>query len=204
MSSEAIKIFDRRTRQPVEAVLHTQLDGSQLIDVEAMWGPERLRGIRSRLAHGAGEPPEHWHWNWARKAPMAQLLAYRAFGVEAEGLMQGLMMVCLSGKQARLDPDRGKPLAYVEFIEVAPWNAREFVDHPAYGGVGVRLMQAAVRLSLDEGFAGRVGLHSLDQAKRFYSETCLMQTLGREPGYDNLEYFELTAAGATELLERSR
>jgi hypothetical protein len=63
-------------------------------------------------------------------------------------------------------------------------------------------MQAAARLSGDEGFAGRVALHSLPQSKPFYTAGCEMQALGADPNYHNLEYFELTAVKAAELLKK--
>jgi len=56
------------------------------------------------------------------------------------------------------------------------------------------MMQAAARLSGDEGFSGRVGLHSLPQSRPFYTSVCEMQALGPDPSYHHLEYFELTAA----------
>src|SRR5947209_6921117 len=177
MSQETITIIDRSTNQPVEAVLETDLDGVRLVDAEIEWAPERLRALRRLMTQGTpGQPvPEHVHWNWAVKGlKTQQLLAYSSLGIEREGKFQGLMMVCLTGHLARLDPDKGKPLVYVEFVETAPWNAKEFTATPTYKGVGVRLMQAAVRLSVDEGFAGRVGLHSLPQSKPFYAGTCTM------------------------------
>jgi hypothetical protein len=130
------------------------------------------------------------------------MLAYRSFGIEAAGKMQGLMIVCLTGKNARLDPDKGKPLVYVDFIETAPWNAKEFTNSPIYKGVGFRLIQAAARLSIDESFAGRVGLHSLAQASPFYINSCEMTSLGPDQNYGNLEYLELTAAKVAALLNK--
>jgi hypothetical protein len=116
--------------------------------------------------------------------------------------MQGLMVVCLTGKDARLDPDKGKPLVYVDFVETAPWNAKEFTSAPIYKGVGVRLIQAAARSSVGEGFSGRIALHSLPQSRPFYTTACEMTALGPDAGYSNLEYFELTAADAVELLKK--
>jgi hypothetical protein len=204
MSQETITIIDCSTNQPVEAVLETDLDRVRLIDAEIEWAPERLRALRHLMTHGTpGQPiPQHVHWNWAVKALQTQLLAYRSLGIEREGKFQGLMMVCLTGHLARLDPDKGKPLVYVEFVETAPWNAKEFTATPMYKGVGVRLMQAAVHLSVEEGFAGRVGLHSLPQAKPFYAGTCTMHALGPDANYHNLEYFEITAVEAAELLKK--
>lgn len=57
-------------------------------------------------------------------------------------------------------------------------------------------------MSIDEKFAGRVGLHSLAQSKPFYSLACEMTTLGPDVSYGNLEYFELAAAKAAELLKK--
>jgi hypothetical protein len=140
---EVISIIDRRTNAHANALLHKELDEVELIDVEIDWAPERLRGLRRLRQQGipTSQLPEHVHWNWAVKAVQhLHLLAYRSFGIEAEGKMQGLMMVCLTGKLARLDPDKGKPLVYVDFLETAPWNAKEFTTSPLYKGVGARLM----------------------------------------------------------------
>jgi hypothetical protein len=204
-AQQAVAIIDRATGKPVPAVLHTELEELEIIDVEIAWSPERLKKLRELRQNGVPKSslPQHVHWNWALKAVQTSgVLAYRSFGIEAAGKMQGLMIVCLTGKNARLDPDKGKPLAYVEFIETAPWNAKEFTSSPTYKGVGVRLIQAAARSSIGEGFAGRVGLHSLAQSRPFYTTACEMAALGPDAAYGNLDYFELTAAKAVELLKK--
>jgi hypothetical protein len=114
--------------------------------------------------------------------------------------MQGLMMVKTAGSVARLPPDTGKPLVYVDYVEVAPWNLRALTDTPRFGAIGVRLFEAAVRVSTGEGFHGRVGLHSLPQAEAFYRDTCLMSSLGVDASYQNLPYYELTRDRATQFL----
>jgi hypothetical protein len=204
-AQEAVEIIERRTSNSVTAILHKELDELELIDVETVWAPERLRALRELRQKGvpASNLPQHVHWNWAVKAVQhSNLLAFQSFGIEADGQMQGLMMVCLAGKTSRLDPDKGKPLVYVDFVETAPWNAKEFTASPIYKGVGVRLIQAAAQSSIDEGFSGRVGLHSLPQSRPFYTIACEMQALGPDVGYHNLEYFELTAAKAAEFLKK--
>lgn len=204
-AQEYVEIIERTKGDPVTAVLHIELDELEIIDVESAWSPERLQRLRELRENGVPKSnlPQHIHWNWAVKAvQFSGMLAYRSFGIEAAGQMQGLMMVCLAGKNARLDPDKGKPLVYVDFIETAPWNAKEFTNSPIYKGVGVRLIQAATRLSIDEGFAGRVGLHSLPQSRPFYTTACEMTALGQDAAYGNLDYFELTAAKAVELLKK--
>lgn len=59
----------------------------------------------------------------------------------------------------------------------------------------------AVEQSEEEGFHGRVGLHALPQAERFYAEVCGMTPLGPDPGAQNLIYFELGAQKAREFLD---
>jgi hypothetical protein len=169
-AQEAVAIIDRATSKAVTAILHKELDELEIIDVEIAWSPVRLQKLRELRESGAppNSIPQHVHWNWAVKSIQTTgVLAYRSFGIEADGKMQGLMIVCLTGKNARLDPDKGKPLAYVDFVETAPWNAKEFTGSPLYKGVGVRLIQAAARLSIDESFSGRVGLHTLPQSAVF-------------------------------------
>ncbi|MEX1231445.1 MAG: hypothetical protein WEB58_14455 [Planctomycetaceae bacterium] len=204
-AQEEVAIIDRRTGNPVMAILHKELDEFELIDVEIVWAPARLQALRELRLNGipATDLPQHVHWNWAVKAVQnSNLLAFQSFGIEADGIMQGLMTVCLAGNVSRLDPDKGKPLVYVEFVETAPWNSKEFAVTPTYKGVGLRLIQAAVRLSLDEGFSGRIGLHALPQSKHFYTNACEMQALGPDERYGYLAYFELTAVKAVEFLKK--
>lgn len=126
-TQEAVTIIDGPTDALVNAVLHVDLGELDLIEVEIIWAPARLRGLLNLRQRGITQLPQHVHWNWALKAVShSHLLAYRSIGIEADGKMQGLMMVLLAGKTARLDPDIGKPLVYVDFLETAPWNAKEF------------------------------------------------------------------------------
>jgi len=202
-SQEPVSIIDRATGNPVAAILHKELEELEIIDAEITWSPDRLQKLRELRKKGTplNSIPQHVHWNWAVKAVQtAGVLAYRSYGIEANAKMQGLMIVCLAGKNARLDPDKGKPLAYVDFIETAPWNAKEFTIPPLYKGVGVRLIQAAARVSIDESFAGRVGLHTLPQSAGFYINACEMMSCGMDS--NNLEYLELTAAKAVALIKK--
>jgi hypothetical protein len=170
------------------------LHPNKLFDTETEWGPIRLAAVK-RLVD-AGLPPEkiprHWHWNWDAKSSKLSLLAYRCFGIECEGKMQGLMMMDTASKFARLPPDKGKPLVYVDYLESAPWNVKPLADEPLFSGTGVVLMRAAIQLSIDEGFHGRVGLHSLAQAEEFYRDKCGMQFCANDPRYQDLPYYELT------------
>ena len=145
--------------------------------------------------------PQHFHWNWARKALRLSLLAYRGFGIECDGQWQGLMLTLTEGHAARLSPDTGKPLVYIDFIEAAPWNVVPLSKSVRYRGIGVQLFQAAVRQSVDEGFHGRVGLHALRDAEEFYQKRGMV-SLGADATYQNLHYFELSVASAQTFLAR--
>ena len=130
----------------------------------------------------SGHPPEelplHWHWDWTRKEPELRMLAVRFYGVQYQGKMQGLMKLETTLHRARLPEQRGKPLVYIDYIEVAPWNIRQLMvplgREPELGAIGTRLVEAAARRSIQEGFKGRVGLHSLPTSERFYLSACGM------------------------------
>jgi hypothetical protein len=204
MIPQSVTILDRRTGNPVEALLHPDLTRIQLIDVEIEWAPERLRLLKRRLEQGEAphELPQHAHWNWAAKAlEYGELPSYRCLGIEAESKMQGLIMVSLSGANlARLPPDIDRPLVYVEFLETAPWNAGDHPTLPSFKGVGRALLKVIVLLSDELGFVGRIGLHSLSQSTAFYSQVCGMSSLGPDPSADDYEYFELTALQAEQMI----
>ncbi len=166
---------------------------------ELAWASLRIEGAK-RLKAAGGDVPQHWHWDWRRKSSKIDLLAYRCFGIECGGEMQGLMLVNTTNCVSRLAGTRGKPLVYVDYIETAPWNLKEFTTQPRYGGVGVRLIEAAVRFSLDEGFGGRVGLHSLPQSEPFYENVCAMTRGEIDQQYEKLRWFELTAINVKKFL----
>ena len=194
MSTIPVQLVRTRSRELVDALLHLDLHPSKLLETETEWGPIRREAGRRLIR--SGQPPEkiprHFHWDWTKKSLKLTLLAYRCFGIECEGSMQGLIMMDLVSKTARLAPDAGKPLVYVDYLESAPWNVSALTDEPKFSTVGFVLMRAAIQLSIDEGFHGRVGLHSLPQSESFYRDKCFMQFSEMDPSYENLAYFELT------------
>lgn len=121
MSAIPIKIFRRQDKALVDAVLHTELMPNALADAEKEWKAIRLDA--ARRYHRAGnlkEIPQHYHWDWEKKSGKLKFLAYQSLGIECAGKLQGLLLVGLASKLARLDPDVGKPLVYIEFLESAP------------------------------------------------------------------------------------
>jgi hypothetical protein len=175
----------------VEADLVDELSKDDLIRAHLDWAPVRLAALQ-RL-HEAKRPwPEHWHWDWSKKADMLDLLAYRCMGIEQGGRMQGLMMLSTIAIKGRVAGQEGKAVLYIEFLETAPWNLRDLAGTPQFLGVGVRLLEAAIEFSGDEGFGGRVGLHSLPQSDEFYRK--YMTDLGADSGHSQgLRYFEMSA-----------
>ncbi|WP_171471315.1 hypothetical protein [Frigoriglobus tundricola] len=112
-----------------------------------------------------------------------------------------MALVFERGYYARLPPAVGSPLAYVDFLEAAPWNLRGSGSGPRFKGVGATLMAAVERLSESLGCEGRVGLHSLEQAEFFCARTCQMTALGPDRGYYDLWYFEWTTEHARRFAE---
>ena len=183
----------------VEAELVDELSKDDLIQAHLDWAPVRLAALK-RL-HEAKQPwPEHWHWDWSKKADMLDLLAYRCMGIELGGHMQGLMMVSTIAAKGRLPSQQGKAVLYIEFLETAPWNIRDLVGAPKLLGVGVRLLEAAIDFSGEEGFRGRIGLHSLPQSGEFYRK--YMTDLGLDSSQSQgLRYFEMSAEQVRYFLE---
>lgn len=202
MSTLPTTLFDRHAGHDVPALLRFDLAADEVLAVEAVWGPVRRAAVERLVGTGfpAEQMPQHWHWDWRSKVPKLSLLAYRGVGIEATGEVQGLILVATANYAARLPGDLGKPLVYVDYVESAPWNVEPLAESPRHGGVGKRLVWAAVRVSRDEGFHGRVGLHSLPQAEGFYEHKCGMVRMGPDPDYHGLEYFEMTRERAQAIL----
>jgi len=192
-------LLDGATAQMVDAQLWDAITEQQLSDWENEWMPA-LRAAVERM-HTAGlerdQFPQSSHWNWRRKVEhFKDLLANPCFSVVCQGMTQGMMILdTLHG--ARLASQHRKPIIYVEYLENAPWNRRhQLGDQPRFCGVGSLLMRAAIELSREEGFKGRVGLHALPQSIHFYVNHCGMVDLGADASYQNLRYLEMTSEQA--------
>lgn len=207
MGWEAIQIEERASRTTVEARLLSGMAPTDLSVVEAEWASERSLVVQRLLQSSVPRRdwPQSLHWNWERKSPALATQTSTGFGVVCEGKWQGVMLTKRSPYTAQLDSCRGAPLVYIDFIEVAPWNwvISGIGRTGLYRSVGSRLFWKAVKQSEEEGFRGRVGLHSLPQAEKFYEVGCGMTPLGRDPSKQNLTYFELSEAQGRSLLNRA-
>ncbi len=197
-----VYLLDVASGGSVEAQLRDAIEQAQLDDWQSEWQPA-LQGVIQDLAR-RGVPmnqwPQSWHWNWAQKTVRVQgLLAFRGFSIVAHGVTQGLAQIDLT-RSGRELTQVGKPIVYVDYLEVAPWNRPGLGVPPRLRGVGSALITAAVALSVEEDFKGRIGLHSLPQADSFYCKIGMID-LGQDAAYQNLKYFEMTAECARAFLE---
>lgn len=187
------------TREAVEAQLFDDISDEHLEQWRTTWTP-MIESTKERLKR-AKVPPEKWpqdlHWDWDKKTDWSRgFLSLQRFTITCGGALQGLMLVNLTKLTARIESQRGKDLAYIDYLSTAPWNRPEIAGLQQFQGVGRMMVRTAVQVSLDEGFRGRIGLHALGQAAGFYRTACRMTDLGQDSDYYNLTYFEMTEAQA--------
>lgn len=197
-----VQLLDRRTRSLVNATL---IDGVTVAEIEAVerdWQPYLQQQLARMQSEGiGGRLPQHRHWDWRAKQQHAErYLAYRMLGIEYDSQMQGLMLALTAGALCRLESQKGKPLVYVDYLASAPWNLPNITPEPRFSLVGTVLLAAAIQLSIDEEFSGRIGLHSLPQADDWYANACGMSDLGQDAAKQDLRYFEMTPEQASKFL----
>lgn len=188
----------------VDAQLHERIDAGYALGVDDRWKTHLAAEEAHALAEGRAFPHlEHAHWEWATKVKAsAHLLSCPTLAIEHDGVAQGLMLLKTDGHFGKLPAEAGKPLVYVVFLAVAPWNLRGVAEQPRFTGIGMVLLNAAIQLSLEAEFKGRIGLHSLPQAEGFY-ERQGFQCLGVDPEKEDLKYYELSPQAASEFIARS-
>ena len=201
--SDASPVFllDVATSEVVPADLVCGIDHPHLLDWHNAWQPA-LGAIKATL-YDQGVPKSDWpqsgHWRWPDKVAECNLLGFETYCLTAEGMTQAMMRLDTT-KESRRQGFEGKPLVYVDYLEVAPWN-QSFPGMPKkFRGAGTVLMAAAAVHSFDGGFKGRVGLHSLPQSESFYRNMGMID-LGPDPKvHGSLRYFEMTAEIAQALI----
>lgn len=199
-----IVLLDGATRQPVEAVLIEDVSEADVRRTDTLWKPFLRQSLQDAYTRGLlpNDLPEHTHWIWDRKWQAAS--RYSQFlGIECAGEMQALMVV-RTDKLCRLPTQRGLPLIYVDYLAAAPWNLTEIASPPRFSRCGLILIAAAIRLSSQRGYNGRIGLHSLPQAEGFYGNKCAMTDFGEDLDYEGLRYFEMASVQAQAFLDKER
>jgi len=210
------KLKDRSANAYIEAELHDNLVLSDVIDSERRWLAVRL-AMASALEAVEAAPadwPQHLHWDWEAKLAIGEeldvggpLSPYRLMGIRMRGeeVWQGLVLATCVGHIERAG-GRGRDVLYVKYLETAPWNlvVKELGQQGRYGGVGPQLLRACVALSRALELRGRLGLHALPQAERFYREDCGMTDFGVDEDVEGLRYFEMTEEQATAFTRTGR
>lgn len=197
MSVETSPLFlqEVASGQLVDAIFQDGITQQQVADWELRWKPASDEIVAQLKTAGVAQAllPQSNHWDWRRKAAYCEgSLSNPSFSIICEGMTQG-MMILNTLESARLASQLGKSLIYIEYLEAAPWNWRHAgLPAPQYRGIGAAMMRAAIEVSKQEGFKGRVGLHSLPQSNDWYANRCGMVDLGADSKYLNLRYFEMT------------
>jgi len=164
---ETVQIIDIQSGKGVDAEIFDEVTLVHFIETQAEWRPVVLAAAHA-LAQQPNRGtliPRHFHWDWTRKEAELKLLAVRFYGLAHEDKLQGIMKVETVAHSCRLPEQQGKPLVYIDYIESAPWNIKKMMtalgQPQRFRAVGTRLFEAAVLQSQEEGFRGRLGLHSL-------------------------------------------
>ncbi len=139
------------------------------------------------------------HWSWNDKFLKLSTPNYERFALECELITQGFIILELDSYRSRLDPP--KNLVYVDYLTVAPWNSRSLEAVVMYKGVGSILLKFAIERSFDLGYQGRLGLHSLPSAEKFYQKLKMID-FGYDLNKEKLKYFELSSDQANNILNQ--
>jgi hypothetical protein len=192
------RLADSRVNPPVfiPATIIRRFPPARLPEVETAWSPARLE--LAMAVQASGSDLESSHWNWKFKVERVERGELALFAVECEGAIQGLMASPTRPRPAVLTPRES--VVYIDYLEAAPWNLHAPGRLRRFGGVGSALITEAIIMSMELGFHGRVGLHSLPQAERFYFENCRMRRIGTDPAYYDLVYFKYTEEAGTAFL----
>jgi hypothetical protein len=204
---QTVTILDTETGLPVDAELDPDVTVDDLLATQREWRPYAIKAATALARQGSTELiPQHLHWDWTSKASQLDLLANSFTGLRVNGSIQGIMKLQLVGDfcRARLPEQKGQSLAYLDYLESAPWNLKPLMDalgqSTKFSGIGSRLIRRAVEISQEEGFSGRLGLHSLPLTESFYRDVCRMTPVGRDPSKQNLLWFEFTKTQANDFL----
>ncbi|WP_254566091.1 GNAT family N-acetyltransferase [Oscillatoria sp. HE19RPO] len=145
---------------------------------------------------------EDSHWDWVKKyQAISRLANYEGYAIECELMTEGLMLLEIDYHRSRLE--RNKNLVYVDYLATAPWNRPSIQSPPKYRGVGTAMITFAVQRSIELEYKGRVGLHALPEAERFYKNQLNMVNFGPDERYENLTYFEFSKEEALKIVKLS-
>ena len=163
---------DAQTLELFEAELVSPVTATDLVEAEKYWVPV-IRQVVAEL-FAMGKPVRAWQGKWRLKEAQLTSAQFAFLAIRAEGKVQGFVKLIVDGYTSNAPTTLGKPLVYVDFLESAPWNVKRYMDvlqrEQRFKDVGRELIRAAIYESLNRGFGGRIGLHSLPEAEGFYQQ----------------------------------
>ncbi|MEM9809522.1 MAG: GNAT family N-acetyltransferase [Cyanobacteria bacterium P01_D01_bin.56] len=177
---QRISLVQGRGDQRVEVLL-VNLAQKHLDDFDRYWRP---------LLQQFEAEDKFWDWVVKKRISISSD-NFESYALEFEGRTQGLMVIETQWHRSQVD--RRNRLVYVEAVASAPWNRGVIQQPPELRGVGTALLLFAQQRSLEFGYGGRIGLHALPGAERFY-EGRNMPSYGPDPDKENLTYFEYSAS----------
>ena len=148
--------------QAIPATL-LSLTSKHIEDFAAWWRP---------LLKEASQEDRYWDWHFKQRLS-EKLDNHETYAVECDGDTQGLM--ALETRQHRSQFFPGRPLVYVAKLSAAPWNRRSVQSPTRFKTVGRTLLEYSRVRSLELGYAGSVGLHSLPAVEGFYEHVNMMR-----------------------------
>lgn len=197
-----------------EVEVFDAIDKSHVDYIDREWAPllksqRQLAAIRfkqlgkssddewQQLLGEYGAPDSHWDWNDFAKPSIARS-THKSFSVLSGGDVEAVMVVDLT-QRCELSEQADEHLVYIENLAVAPWNRDEIQSPRRFGGLGKVMLALAVELSRNEGWDGRVGLHSLSQSEDFYQK-CSLVRVKKDSSHEDLWYYEFTPSLANKFL----
>lgn len=216
--SSLYPLLNLHTGEPEEACLHHSILEQHILDVENSWKPilqEHVFNLKEKHGYGSAQFDKQKfsdevcelmiqdaHWDWSEKYDYySSLLGYSSCCLTCDDKIQGIGFFDHSENfKSKIIKDKTMGIVYVEYIATAPWNRKE-IESQRYAGIGEVLITYAIEVSFDEGMNGRIGLHSLPQAEKFYKEKCNMEDFGIDKD-KNMKYFEMSEEQAAEWLSK--
>lgn len=172
----------RLPKPPDEVVIATicSLNRDHIQQVDTVWN-DILRATQ--------QPDAYWDWTYKFRLSLNED-RYEAWAIELDEVLQGIVLLETQWHRSWL-PGRHR-LVYVEYLASAPWNRRPLEDPPYLKNVGRSLLVFTRQRSVELGYEGRVGLHSMPGAEGFYERFNMINS-GPDPDRDDLIYFEYPA-----------
>lgn len=136
---------------------------------------------------------EDKYWDWLFKLSFIEKENnYEGYAIECENETQGLMVIETAMHGSWINP--GKRLVYITRLVSAPPNRIEIQNPPRFRRVGTVLLKLARIRSVELGYGGRIGLHSLPNSEGFYERinmiNCGKDSDDGDNDDDKLIYFE--------------